>query len=352
MTVEITGRDEPARREGRTGARGPRMSDVARLAGVSAQTVSRVVNGSASVTPEIRARVELAIRQMNYRRNPAARALATSRSMNIGVVSFGLAHYGPSVALAGVADAARRAGYATSLVSLADVDRATMREALDHLEGDSVDGVVILAPIDAALTAIEGAEPGAPYVVFHPGGEVAPHRVVTDEVTGARLATEHLISLGHETVHHVSGPPGWLGTTARLRGWGAALASHGRVAHPPVLGDWTTESGYAAGRVLAEDPRVTAVFAGNDQMALGVIKALVDDGRRVPEDVSVVGFDGLPESPYFLPGLSTVRFDFGEVGERAVTHILGLMEGASPRPVLPVEPQLVVRSSTQSASRG
>lgn len=321
------------------------MSDVARLAGVSSQTVSRVVNGSASVTPEIRARVEVAIRQMNYRRNPAARALATSRSMSIGVISFGLAHHGPSVALAGVADAARRAGYATSLVSLADVDRATMRKALDHLEGDSVDGIVILAPIDAALNAIEGIEPGTPFVVFHPGGLSAPHRIVTDEITGARLATEHLLSFGHETVHHVSGPAGWLGTTARLRGWSDALAARGRVAYPPVLGNWTTESGYAAGRVLAEDPGVTAVFAANDQMALGVMKAMVDAGRRIPGDVSVVGFDGLPESPYFRPGLDTVHFDFAEVGRRAVRYILDLISGIDPPAAQSVEPRLMVRAS-------
>jgi len=325
------------------------MVDVALLAGVSHQTVSRVINGTGNVAPEIRQRVEIAIERLRYRRNPAARALATSRSMSIGVVSYGLAQYGPSVALTGIADEVRRAGYATSLVSLVDVDRANMREALDHLVADSVDGIIVLAPIDAALTAMHGLDAGAPLVIFQPGADEAEHRVVTDEVAGARLATEHLLGLGHATVHHVSGPPGWLGTTARLRGWSGALSEHGLVAHPPIEGDWTTRSGYEAGLRLAADPRVTAVFAANDQMALGVVKALAEAGRAVPEAVSVVGFDGVPESAFFRPGLTTVRFDFAEVGRRAVDHILDLMRGADPAPAQHIAPDLIVRESSGPA---
>jgi DNA-binding LacI/PurR family transcriptional regulator len=331
--------------------RGPRMIDVARLAGVSQQTVSRVVNNSDNVAPELQERVERAIAHLRYRRNPAARALATSRSMSIGIVSFGLAQYGPSVALTGIADEARRAGYATSLVSLADVDRATMREALDHLEADSVDGIVVLAPIDAAMSAMESLESGSPLVAFHPGREEAHDRIVTDEAGGARAATEHLISLGHATVHHVSGPPGWLGTTARVRGWSEVLAERGLVARPPVAGDWTTPSGYAAGCALAGDDRVTAVFVANDQMALGVIKGLVDSGRRVPDDVSVVGFDDIPESGYFRPGLSTVRFDFAEVGRLAAARIFQLIEGDAPQPIPRIGFELVHRESARAPRR-
>ncbi|GAA1679339.1 LacI family DNA-binding transcriptional regulator [Microbacterium lacus] len=326
------------------------MVDVANLAGVSHQTVSRVINGTGNVAPDMRARVEVAIERLRYRRNPAARALATSRSMNIGVVSYGLAQYGPSLALKGIADEARAAGYATSLVSLVDVDRANMREALDHLVADSVDGIIILAPIDAALTAIDGLDAGgAPLVIWQPGADEGEHRVVTDEISGARIATEHLLSLGHPTVHHVSGPEGWLGTTARLRGWSRALSEHGLVAHPPVDGDWTTRSGYEAGLRLARDARVTAVFAANDQMALGVIKAMADAGRSVPGEVSVVGFDGVPESEFFRPSLTTVRFDFADVGRRAVDHILDLMHGIAPESPPRVLPQLIVGGSSGAA---
>jgi len=330
------------------GRRGPRMIDVARLAGVSQQTVSRVVNNTSNVAPELRERVELAIGQLRYRRNPAARALATSRSMSIGIVSFGLVQYGPSLALAGIADEALRAGYATSLVSLADVDRASMREALHHFEDDSVDGIIVLAPIDAAIVAIENLEPFAPLVVFHPGGEQAAQRVSTDEVAGARAATEYLLSLGHATVHHVSGPAGWLGTTARITGWASVLAERGLAAYPPTTGDWTAQSGYAAGIVLAADKRVTAVFAANDQIALGVINAFADSDRRVPEDVSVVGFDDIPESSYFRPGLTTVRFDFAAVGRLAVDHIFHLIRGGSPGPIPQIKSELVIRESARS----
>ncbi|WP_091708945.1 LacI family DNA-binding transcriptional regulator [Microbacterium sp. cf046] len=327
------------------------MVDVAVLAGVSHQTVSRVINGTGNVAPDMRARVEAAIERLRYRRNPAARALATSRSMNIGVVSYGLAQYGPSLALKGIADEARAAGYATSLVSLVDVDRVNMRKALDHLVADSVDGIIILAPIDAALTAIDGLDAGgAPLVIWQPGADEGEHRVVTDEISGARIATSHLLSLGHATVHHVSGPEGWLGTTARLRGWSSALSEHGVVAHPAIDGDWTTPSGYEAGLRLARDARVTAVFAANDQMALGVIKAMTDAGRAVPQEVSVVGFDGVPESAFFRPSLTTVRFDFADVGRRAVDHVLDLMRGADPAAPLRVAPELIVRESSTAVS--
>lgn len=326
------------------------MVDVAVLAGVSHQTVSRVINGTGNVAPDIRDRVEVAIERLRYRRNPAARALATSRSMNIGVVSYGLAQYGPSLGLKGIADEARAAGYATSLVSLVDVDRVNMREALDHLVADSVDGIIILAPVDAALTAIHGLDAGrAPLVIWQPGADEGEHRVVTDEISGARIATEHLLRLGHPTVHHVSGPAGWLGTSARLRGWSHALSEHGLVAHPAIDGDWTTRSGYDAGTQLARDPRVTAVFAANDQMALGVIKAMTNAGRSVPQEISVVGFDGVPESAFFRPSLTTVRFDFAEVGRRAVDHIIDLMLGADPAPPLRVAPELIVRGSSAGA---
>ncbi|WP_368496922.1 LacI family DNA-binding transcriptional regulator [Herbiconiux sp. A18JL235] len=327
------------------------MIDVARLAGVSHQTVSRVLNGSDSVTPEMRERVETAVDRLRYRRNPAARALVTRQSMSIGIVSFGLAQFGPSVALTGIVDEARRAGYATNLVSLTALDHGAMQNALDHLMADSVDGVIVLAPLEAALVAIGSLSPEVPLVVFHPGGPATLGTIATDEVAGARLATVHLIELGHGTVHHVSGPPGWLGTAARLEGWRGALADAGLPAHPPVEGDWTSESGYDAGIRFADDHAVTAVFAANDQMALGVVRALVDSGRQVPGEVSVIGFDDVPESAFFRPALSTVRFDFSEVGRQAVDHVLELMAGRQPAAPRPVAPQLLGRTSTAPPPR-
>ncbi|MGJ4846278.1 LacI family DNA-binding transcriptional regulator [Leifsonia sp. Le1] len=327
------------------------MIDVARLAGVSQQTVSRVVNGSTNVAPEIRERVELAIRQLRYRRNPAARALANGQTMNLGIVSFGLTQYGPSVALSGIADEARSAGYATNLVTLGDVDRTAMKAALDHLAEDAVDGIVVLAPVEAALEAITGLEAGVPLVVFEPGAPEGTTSVATDEVGGAALATRHLLDLGHDTVWQVAGPSGWLGSDARMRGWSDTLAASGRVTNPVISGDWSTRSGYAAGCDIVRNPDITAVFVANDQMALGVVKALSEYGVRVPEDVSVVGFDDVPEARYYRPALTTVRLDFEEVGRLAVDRILHLMRGGHADALPRVLPELVVRRSTAPPSQ-
>ena len=328
------------------GTRGVRMVDVARLAGVSQQTVSRVVNGSANVAPDMKDRVERAIGQLRYRRNPAARALATSRTMNLGIVSFGLTQYGPSVALTGIADEARRAGYSTTLVTLGDVDSGAMRAALDHLAADSVDGIVLLAPVEAALEAIDGLDAGVPLVVFEPGAEVGTTSVATDEVSGAAMATRHLLDLGHQSVWHVSGPKGWLGTSARIRGWSQELSQAGRVTNETIVGDWTTRSGYDAGLLIAANPDITAVFVANDQMALGVLKALAECGLRVPEDISVVGFDDVPEARFYQPSLTTVSVDFEEVGRLSVDRILDLMRGDEPGPIPLIRPGLMTRAST------
>jgi DNA-binding LacI/PurR family transcriptional regulator len=335
--------DDP---ESVTATRGARMVDVARLAGVSQQTVSRVVNGHSNVTADIRERVDRAIAQLRYRRNPAARALATSRTMNLGVVSFGLAQYGPSVALTGIIEEARRAGYATNLVTLGEVDRSAMRTALDHLVAEAVDGIVFLAPVAAAIEALHGLDTGVPFVVFEPGAEGSPTRVVTDDASGARLATRHLLDLGHDTVWHVAGPQGWLGSAARIRGWSQELSYAERVTNKALVGNWTSQSGYEAGLTIAANPAITAVFAANDQMALGVLKALTECGLRVPEDISVVGFDDVPESRFFQPSLTTIRIDFEEVGRLAVDSILKLMRAEDLDLIPAIAPILVVRSSS------
>lgn len=326
--------------------RRPVMRDVARLAGVSHQTVSRVLNGSPLVSAEVRARVEAAVEQLDYRRHASARALASRRTMILGVVSVGTWQYGPSVVLFSIAEAAQEAGYRTSLIGLRDTDRSSMREALDQLTRDSVDGVVIIAPLASTAAAVEGIRTEVPVVMFEPGVHNGTTLVSIDEVLGARLATRHLLDLGHRTVHQISGPDGWLGTEARLAGWRAELASAGRVAHPPVAGDWSSRSGYLAGRAIAEDPDATAVFVANDQMALGVYQALAEAGRSIPQDISVVGFDDTPEAGCYHPALTTVRLDFAEVGRQCVDRLLRRIGGEVLEPTEAVRPELVVRASS------
>lgn len=323
------------------------MVDVARLAGVSQQTVSRVVNGAANVSPDIRERVERAITQLRYKRNAAAAALASNRTMTIGVVSFELSVVGPSVALYGISEEARRHGYSTRLVTLGSLDRESVKTALDSISPDEVDGIIVLAPLYEAIAALDGLSSEIPVVSFQQGAPPSPESVSIDEVSGARIAVEHLLGLGHETVWHVQGPQGWMATDARTRGWQEALAAAGRFAPPAMpTANWSADEGYRVGRSLVERDDVTAVFAANDHFALGVLKAYHEAGVDVPEQVSVVGFDNLKESAFFQPALTTVTLDFETVGHVAVTSILERIRGGD-RQIIPlIEPELVVRATS------
>lgn len=330
-------------RNGRS--RGPTMLDVGRLAGVSHQTVSRVLNGDPAVGPELLNRVQEAIKILGYTRNTAARVLASRRSMSLGVVTYGLAQHGPSVALIGIADAARQLDYATSLVTLAEVDRAAVQDALDHLIALSVDGIVVVAPVSAVSEVVGSLTATVPLVCFECGPTNSETSVSINEALGARLATEHLLELGHATVTHVSGPEGWLGTEQRIAGWRAALLAANVPPPEPVAGDWSAASGYRAGQRIARDASVTAVFVANDQMAVGVLQALHEGGRRVPQDVSVVGFDDIPESAFYKPALTTVRLDFAELGHRCVARLMDHIRGTAAPPDPSLTPELVVRAS-------
>jgi LacI family transcriptional regulator len=323
------------------------MIDVAKLAGVSQQTVSRVVNGASNVAPEIKERVEVAIEQLRYRRNTAAAALASNRTMNLGVVSYALSVHGVSVALFGISEQARLNGYSTRLITLGSLDRPSFRNALHELSSDEVDGVIVLAPLHAAIEVLRSIETDVPVITFEQGSAETTMSVSIDEVNGARRAVRHLLDLGHRTVWHVAGPPGWMASDARRRGWVTELSEAGRVV-PPVIttSDWSAESGYRAGLELAGTPGVTAVFAANDPFALGLVKAFDEKGIDVPGSVSVVGFDDVPEARYFRPGLTTVTLDFEEIGRVSVERMLALMRGEEAEIIPLIAPELVVRDST------
>ena len=325
------------------------MSDVAALAGVSLQTVSRVVNGSPNVAPRTRERVEQVIAQLGYRPNYAARALVTGCSRTIGLVTVHVDQFGPAQTLIGLEKATREAGYSLAVSILDDATAAAVREAVDRLVSHRVDAVVALSTYDDAARAIDVLETPVPLVTVRvTGGEGRP-AVSVDQRAGARLATAHLLSLGHRTVHHVTGPGDSQEARGRTAGWREVLDAADAPVPPPLVGDWTASSGHAAGRRLAgrirEGEEVTAVFLANDQMALGLLAALHEEGLSVPGDVSVVGFDDLPEAPYLAPPLTTVRQDFAELGRRGVQLVLARLAGEDlvPEPVVPV---LVVRSST------
>ncbi|MEV4110642.1 LacI family DNA-binding transcriptional regulator [Nonomuraea sp. NPDC049695] len=330
------------------GSRPPSSTDVARLAGVSQKTVSRVLNGEPYVSEEVRERVLAAARELGYRRNTAARALHLGRFHRIGVAALGSSLYGPSSLLVALERAAREIGYALSVVNTLEGEDGGLMSAVEELLGQGVDAVVVSDPID------EGQAPrldrDVPVLSFRPIPGLDGPRVVvagSSGVDAGRQATEHLLGLGHATVWHVAGPSRWWAARDRARGWREALAAAGAAEPPPLEGDWSPASGYAAGRILAADPEVTAVFAANDDMAIGVLRALAEAGRAVPGEVSVAGMDDIPAAAYLSPPLTTVRQDFEAVARRGLALLVEQIERSpGPRAHDDLPARLVVRRST------
>jgi DNA-binding LacI/PurR family transcriptional regulator len=323
------------------------MADVARVAGVSHQTVSRVINDADHVRPETRERVLRAMVELDYRPNPVARALVTGRSRTLGVVSFDTTLYGPASTLFGIERAAHTEGYFVSIVSVTSLDRASVLGAVERLRAQGVDGILIITPQELAAEAVLHVPPELAVVAVEAGPEEQVPVVAVDQFAGAVAATEHLLALGHRTVWHVAGPSDWLEARQRIDGWAAALEAAGADPPPLLTGDWSARSGYELGRRLATVRDVTAIFAANDQMALGILRAVHEAGREVPRDLSIVGFDDIPEAQFFTPPLTTVRQDFNEMGRQSLMLLLGEIvapQRSSSRVV--VDPELRIRDST------
>lgn len=326
----------------------PRSADVAQLAGVSRKTVSRVLNDEPYVSDTARRRVLAAAEELGYRLNHAARALASGRTRSIGVVALGTAGYGTASLLVCIEHAVREAGYALRVVNTPDGDPDGIAGAVKSLLEQGVDGVVVSEPIVEGEVSV-----GVDVPVLFLGAPPAftATRTVTASVGSyglARAATEHLLDLGHSTVHHLAGPRRWYATKDRIEGWRAALAARGAHEPPLLNGDWSPASGYAAGRELASEGSATAVFAAGDEMAIGLIHALHEAGRRVPKDVSVIGFDGNPVFAYISPPLTTVRQPLAAAAREGIRLLVHAIEKpdtdlpqASDPPV-----ELVVRGST------
>ncbi len=323
------------------------MADVARLAGVSNQTVSRVVNGATSIAPTTRRRVEQAIEQLGYRPNTAARALVRGRTGIVGVISTGSAFFGPSSIQRTIEQAARDAGWFASTVSLPTLTRELLDDSVEHLLRQHVEGIIVVAGQDDALEVARNRTTRVPIVLVEGDLTRAAWTVGVDQVAGARLATRHLLELGHREIVHVAGPQDWSEGRARREGWRLEMAAAGVRPPEPLVGGWTAADGFAAGQRIATDqPATTAVFAANDQLALGLLRALYEAGRRVPADLSVVGFDDLPETRYLIPPLTTVAQDFAAVGRSAIELLRQAVAGDTPpRPEL-IQPRLIVRAST------
>ncbi|MER6006790.1 LacI family DNA-binding transcriptional regulator [Nonomuraea angiospora] len=328
--------------------RAPTSTDVARRAGVSQKTVSRVMNGEPYVSADVRERVLAVARELGYRPNTAARALNLGRFQRIGVVSLGSSLYGPSSLLVALERRARQTSYALSVVHTFEGRPDSITCAVESLLDQGVDGIVLSEPIDDGQEL--RIDPDIPVLSFgrFPGLD-GPRMVVTGTsgFDAGRVATEHLLGLGHATVWHVAGPGQWPSSRDRARGWRHALDSAGIAAPPPIEGDWSPASGYDAGRRLAADPEVTAVFVANDEMAIGLLRAMTEAGRAVPEEVSVVGMDDIPAAAYLSPPLTTIGQDFEAIAAHALDLLVHQIENAPGSATVDDLPaQLVLRRST------
>ncbi len=332
------------------------MADVAAVAGVSHQTVSRVLNDHPNVREGTRKRVHEAIEELGYRRNRAARTLATSHSSTVGILTIGSEFFGPQSTVLAVEAAARAEGYFVTVTAMEDYDVQSSFQALSHLIDQGVDGVVVVAPFEGTTDALDAAALKIPVVVVAARTDVPAadpaHYVYVDQREGARLATGHLLELGHRKIAHVSGPTGWFDATERKIGWLETMAGVDSSPLEIPAESWLVPSGYDAGQRLVEHVRageVTAVFAANDYLAIGVMRAFWEAGIKVPEDVSVIGFDDLQVADYLIPTLSTVRQPFREIGRTALAELLAGQPGDNTPKV--IAPSLVPRASTAAVEQ-
>jgi len=331
--------------------RNPSMFDVARHCGVSHQTVSRVINGNPHVSEKTRAKVLLAIEELGYQQNLAARALATGRAQALGVLSFDSTLYGPTAMLHSIQVAAKNRGYRVVLNSVDDIGNEAIAEGIAALATSHVDGIIVIAPRASGSRVPLTLDTKLP-VRFREVLEGEHLGVVDiDQVSAGALATGHLIDLGHRSIAHISGPLSWVTAERRKQGWQNALANAALTEGELAEGDWTPASGYEAAKKLLNDRSnsaepFTAIFVANDAMALGAYRAIKEAGLAIPEDISVVGFDDTAESAFTTPALTTVRQDFDAVGVQLLERVLEAIEGGAIAPALEqIQAQLVARES-------
>ena len=340
------------------------IKEVARAAGVSTQTVSRVLNNRPDVAPETFERVQQIIEDTGYAPNMLARSLTQGRSHNLGVVAYGLEYFGPSRVLTGIEQQAAEMGYSISLNLIHAPETDDVDRLLNNLVSRQVDGIVWAIPQvgnNRAWSRTVGPDFPVPVVlVGGMDGQTALPSIAIDNRAIGRMATEHLLAGGARRVGIITGPLTWWEAQQRELGWRETLAAHGHVAEDSLIavGDWTANSGEDGLNTLLErEPGLDAVFASNDQMALGVLHGAHGFGRRIPEDLSVVGVDNTAEASHFWPSLTTVHQPLRDAGALAVREIYGSIVGAREVHRAPdgafadvtlLEPELIVRESSRT----
>ncbi|WP_168187180.1 LacI family DNA-binding transcriptional regulator [Salinibacterium sp. UTAS2018] len=331
-------------------SRAATIYDVAARAKVSHQTVSRYLRKYPGIRPETRERVELALAELNYRPNQAARTLATNRSLRIGAFAYEMLEVGPSQIMQGASRRARDAGYMLDLVTLFPSDDEATQNAINEMYQQNLAGVIASAPTDRVREALEAADFGVPlYIETEREDELGAEHESLNAV-GTRKLVDHLVDQGHTTILNIAGPPSWIASLNRVNAYRRAMLHRGLEPLDSLHTDWSAASGYKLARQMPLDRGVTAIVATNDQVALGVVRALIERGVAVPDDMSVVGFDDIPESEFFLPPLTTVQTHFDMQGKYSIDMLLSMIHN-SEAPVREdyVSADLVLRSSTARA---
>jgi LacI family transcriptional regulator len=330
------------------------MRDVAERCGVSSMTVSRVLNGGPEVSPATRRRIEDAIAELGYRPSALARGLVRQRSRLLGVITAGIGSFGVGSTLTAVCAEAQSAGFGLLIREVSAREGTDLSDAMAFMADHHVEAVLIAAP-DAVLRGplpwAHAGAPGLPTVVLRSWRAPGLPQISVDNRGGGRAATAHLVSLGRRRIGHVSGPHAWIEPTDRSAGWRDALREADLAIGPEAAGDWSSASGHAAlAGLLAADRGLDAVFCANDQMALGLLRRAAELGIRVPDDVAVVGFDDIPEARDFQPPLTTMRQDTERLGREGVLAALRLLGGERDLYPMLLNPELVVRASTDAGA--
>lgn len=333
-----------------TNPKQPNIYDVAKLAEVSHQTVSRVLNNYQGMKPETRERVEQAMESLGYRPNLAARALVTSKSNIVGILASDTDFTGPATIVHKMEKTARKGGFFAVTASIDPESPESITEGIDYLQKLGIEGLVVVTPQTTAVDIARDRLRKTPVITIDSMYRRDEQAVSMDNFAGATAATNHLIDLGHSQIVHVSGPKLWFESNARISGYSSAMLNASLV--PNIIdGDWSIDTGYRIGMELNIDqPLTTAIFAANDYLAIGLLHAFRLRGVSVPGRISIVGFDDLPETPYLSPPLTTVRQDFESLGTRAMSLLLETINGHRHTGHDRIIPDLIVRDSTAAPS--
>ncbi|MEZ4632724.1 MAG: substrate-binding domain-containing protein [Deinococcales bacterium] len=323
------------------------LNDVAKISQVSHQTVSRVINNSPHVSPATRKKVLKVIEDLGYRPNRIAQQLVTGKGTTVGIIGLGSGYYGPSQMISSIEKALRERDYGYVFASIESPSLAAMAEAMALLERHPIAALILINPLLDNSENLQQLTQNLPCVMVDTRSSGHPS-VSFDQAYGSRLATEHLIHLGHRHICEISGPLHWYDAFERHQAWLTTMKEAGLEAGPSFASDWSAQGGYeSALKLLKTKINFSGLVVGNDQMALGAMRALDEAGLRVPEDISVIGFDDVPEAAYFKPPLTTIRQDFSLLGQKSAGLVLELLEGENvERESYLIYPELRVRSST------